>query len=96
MDTLRCCGVLIAPEAQLGDGQLDVVVLHDVPVVSLLRRLSRFYRGTHVGLDGVTAARGTHLRARTDTPVWGEADGELLGRLAVTVQVVPEALRVQC
>jgi YegS/Rv2252/BmrU family lipid kinase len=90
-------GVCIAPNARFDDGALDIVVLHDIPVVSLLRRLPRFYRGTHLTLDGVTAARGQRFtaRARTDAPIWVEADGEVLGQLPVTVEVVPESLRVQ-
>jgi YegS/Rv2252/BmrU family lipid kinase len=91
-------GVHIAPDAQYDDGELDVVVLHDISALALLRRLPRFYQGTHLDLDGVATARGRRVtaRARTDAPIWVEADGEVLGRLPVTVEVVPEALRVQC
>jgi YegS/Rv2252/BmrU family lipid kinase len=91
-------GVRIAPNARFDDGLLDVIVLHDISALSLLRRLPRFYQGTHLALDGVTAARGKCLtaRARTDAPVWVEADGEVLGHLPITVEVVAEALRVQC
>lgn len=91
-------GIHIAPNARFDDGLLDLVVLHDISVVSLLRRLPRFYQGTHLTLDGVTAAQGRRVtaHARTDAPVWLEADGEVLGCLPATVEVVPEALRIQC
>ncbi|PQJ35763.1 hypothetical protein BSZ35_15225 [Salinibacter sp. 10B] len=90
-------GIQIAPKARFDDGDLDVTILRDVPVWTLLRRIYRFYSGTHLTLEGVTAARGQHFTARpqTDTPVWLEADGELLGQLPVTVEVVPEALQIQ-
>ncbi len=91
-------GIRIAPQAQLDDGALDVTILHDVPARSLLCRLPRFYRGTHSDLEGVTVARGRRItaRLRSDASVGLEADGEHLGHLPVTVEVVPDALRVQC
>lgn len=90
-------GLQIAPSAQIDDGQLDVAVIHAQPVQRLLRHAARFYRGTHGGLDGVTMHRGHSLTARPvgSSPVWLEADGELLGRLPARVEVVPQALRVQ-
>lgn len=90
-------GLRIAPNAMVDDGLLDVTILHDVPILRLLRSARRFYDGRHLSLDGVTAHRGRRLTVRplTDDPVWLEADGELLGRLPATVEVVPGAIRVQ-
>jgi len=90
-------GVKIAPNAVIDDGRLDVTILDDVPASRLFRNLPRFYDGRHLSLDGVTAHRGRRLTIRPldDAPVWLEADGELLGRLPVTVEVVPDALRIQ-
>ncbi len=91
-------GLPIAPTATPHDGRLDVTVLHDVPVPSLLRRAHRFYLGTHTSLDGVSTHRGRRLTIDSlddRRPVWVEADGEPLGRLPLTVEVVPQALRMQ-
>jgi YegS/Rv2252/BmrU family lipid kinase len=90
-------GVKIAPNAAIDDGQLDVTVLADVPALRLLRALPRFYDGRHLSLDGVTTHRGRRLTIRPldDTAVWLEADGELLGRLPVTVKIVKDALQLQ-
>jgi len=94
---LFAAGLQIAPEAQIDDGRLDVTVLHDLAIPTLLRHVRRFYNGTHPTLDGVTTLRGQQVTAhpRGNTPVWLEADGELLGRLPATIEVVPEAIRVQ-
>ena len=91
-------GIRIAPGARPDDGRLDVTVLHDTPALALLVRLRRFYQGTHPALDGVITARGRRLTATSRTgeaPVPLEADGEWLGRLPTTVEVVPGALRLQ-
>lgn len=90
-------GVKIAPHAVVDDGELDVTILHDVPPFRLLRSLPRFYKGEHLSLDGVSAHRGRRLTVRplTDASNRVEADGELLGTLPLTVEVVPEALQLQ-
>jgi len=90
-------GLQIAPAAQIDDGQLDVTVIHAQPVHHLLRHASRFYRGTHATLDGVTMHRGRTLTARPggSSPVWLEADGERLGRLPARIEILPQALRIQ-
>ena len=91
-------GLKITPDAVLNDGQLDVTILRDSPLFPLLRHLPRLYRGTHLSLDAMSAHRGRRLTARSpsDAPVRLEADGELAGHLPATIEVVPNALRLQC
>jgi len=90
-------GVPIAPTATPHDGLLDLVVLRDMPVPTLLRHAPRFYRGTHTALPDVETYRGRHLTIAPlgSQPVWTEADGEALGRLPMSVTVIPHALRIQ-
>ena len=91
-------GLPIAPTATPHDGAFDVTILHDVPVPTLLRHAHRFYLGTHPSLDGVSTHRGRQLTIEPlddRRPVWVEADGEALGTLPMTVELVPRALRVQ-
>jgi len=90
-------GIRIAPDAQIDDGWFDVTILRDVAISRLLLNARRFYRGTHTSIDGVSTFRGQRLEARasTDHPVWMEADGEFLGRLPATVDVVPGCIRLQ-
>ena len=65
---------------------------------TLLRHAHRFYLGTHPSLDGVSTHWGRQLTIEPlddRRPVWVEADGEALGTLPMTVELVPRALRVQ-
>ena len=90
-------GLRIAPHAELDDGWFDVVCLGGVSVGYLLRHALSFYRGRHLDLDPVRTFRAHQLRLAPtgDAPVWLEGDGELLGRLPATFEVVPRAIRVQ-
>lgn len=92
-------GLRIAPRAAIDDGELDVVIIEDVSIRFLLSHAHRFYRGTHASLPGVHHVRGRRVTlhpapGETD-PVWLEGDGELLGRLPASVEVIPRALRIQ-
>jgi YegS/Rv2252/BmrU family lipid kinase len=91
-------GIRIAPTAVPTDGRLDVTVINDRPLRAFLWHLPRFYRGTHLAVDGVSAFRGRRLTARPagSAPVWLEADGELLGHLPARIEVLPDVLPLQC
>ena len=100
--TIAChtfaAGLPIAPNATPHDGRFDLTVLHDVSVPYLLRHAHRFYHGTHTTLDGVSTYRGRRLTVhalKARWSVWAEADGEPVDQLPPSIEVVPEALRVQ-
>lgn len=89
----------IAPDAKLDDGLFDVVTIGDLGSLQILASASRLYFGTHLRMDQVahTLARRVLARAvdkNARMPV--ELDGELVGTLPATFQVVPRALRVRC
>lgn len=90
-------GLQIAPHAALDDGVFDVVVLGDLSRTDLLRHARRFYEGTHEQLDAVTTFRGRSITAipHTSSPVLLDVDGEPLGHLPATFEIVPRALRIQ-
>lgn len=86
-------GVRIAPGADPADGELDVVLVRPTRRARFLRLLPRVYRGTHGNVPevGMHRARRVTLRA---TGVTAYADGDPIGPLPVTIDVVPRALRV--
>lgn len=86
-------GIPICPDADLEDGMLDVTLVRPAGRLKLLTLLPRVYAGTHTTIDEVTTYRVR--AARVSSPgVTAYADGEPLGPLPVTVEVVPRALRV--
>lgn len=90
-------GMLIAPRAVPDDGRFDVVVVGDVSIAASIRALPRLYRGTHLGLPQVRAARSRSVAIAPGpggVALLVEADGELLGRAPAEITILPAALRV--
>ena len=91
-------GMHVAPDAKLDDGKFDVVIVSAMNRTTFARRALRVYRGTHASLREVTIVRADTVRAE---PLEGDRvlldiDGEGLGILPATVEIIPQALRLQC
>jgi diacylglycerol kinase (ATP) len=92
-------GMKIAPEAKLDDGFLDVVAVGDLGTLEILTNVYKLYLGTHLGMQKVqhTLARTIQASAvDANEPVLLEIDGELLGTLPATFEILPRRLRVRC
>jgi len=89
-------GFKIAPEADLGDGRLEVVSFANMPLFRRLSIMGRLLRGTHGEAPEVTSRRGRRLDLRFDAPPAYETDGEWHRAASVdlTIEAVPGALRV--
>jgi YegS/Rv2252/BmrU family lipid kinase len=90
-------GMHVAPEARADDGLLDVVVIPGLSKLRLVAELPGLYAGRHVRVPGVLSLRGRRLEAVPvdgAEPPWVEIDGEPLGRLPATFEILPGALRV--
>ncbi|MDQ4006619.1 MAG: sphingosine kinase [Actinomycetota bacterium] len=86
-------GLRMCEGATVDDGFLDVVVIKPVSKVELVTVFPRLFRGTHV-----THRQYEHHRVRRVSVaapgVSAYADGERLGMLPLTVEVVPQARAV--
>lgn len=87
-------GMRIAPRARPDDGVLDAVIVPGFPKLRLIRELPRLYRGTHLEVPGVLYRRGHRLEATSSGEVLIELDGEPLGRLPASFELISGALRV--
>ena len=63
-------GMLICPNADHTDGQLDITMVHSASRTRLIRLFPTVYKGTHVDLDQVTTVRATSVdvESRVSTP----------------------------
>lgn len=90
-------GMLVAPQASLCDGQLDVFIVKDVNRRTLLTSLlPRVYRGKHVGHEDVIWVRGREVLVQSGESIGVGVDGEVAGGAPLDVSIVPSALEVLC
>ncbi|MFC1916368.1 diacylglycerol/lipid kinase family protein [Chloroflexota bacterium] len=87
-------GMLAAPNADLTDGFLDVLIIGDLSKPDLLWSLPRVYKGTHLTHSKVTLKKARKIEIQSAESVFLQADGELLGELPARFYVLPSALKV--
>jgi len=86
--------MMMAPEADAGDGQLDVIRVGPMGRLALLRAFHRIYAGTHVALAGVEASRATRVQFEEGPEVPVMVDGEVMPLSLRSLAVVPGAIEV--
>jgi diacylglycerol kinase (ATP) len=86
-------GMLIAPNAVMDDGLLDVVVVQPLSRTAFLRIFPRVFTGTHLSDPRVAVYRARSIRIEADAVV-AYADGERIAPLPIDIELVPGALRV--
>jgi YegS/Rv2252/BmrU family lipid kinase len=86
-------GMLLAPDASLQDGMLDVVIVAYTPKLRFLRLLPSVFKGEHVRLPIVEVVRCSSVRITASRPFTMFADGDPIAELPVTVRALPGAIR---
>jgi diacylglycerol kinase (ATP) len=87
-------GLRIAPEADMYDGCLDVVLIEDLSLFGVLSLLPRLMGSGELRTSRVKRWRAQRVRLTTDRPCLFHGDGEILGPTPVELEVVPKAVRV--
>lgn len=87
-------GMEIAPDARLGDGLFDIVIIPDAPLWQAARDARRLYDGTIGDVAGVVTLRAREIEARPvdELPAWLDVDGEAPGVAPVKACVDPGAI----
>lgn len=87
-------GMLLAPDASLTDGALDVVMISRTSRRFYARTLPKVFDGSHVDVSVVKVMRGREVRVEADRPFVVYADGDPIGELPITLRALPGALKV--
>jgi YegS/Rv2252/BmrU family lipid kinase len=91
-------GMMMAPEAKLSDGFLDIINIGDIKTAKIILNMYSLYKGTHLSLPEVKDTLAKRVEARTfneKDQIHIEVDGELLGKLPASYEVVPNALKLR-
>jgi YegS/Rv2252/BmrU family lipid kinase len=87
-------GMFIAPDAELDDGEFDIVTVGEVGKLRFVGNLPKVFKGTHVEEDEVRVFRAPRLELSASRPLPVYADGEHLTDLPVSLRLLPRALKV--
>jgi YegS/Rv2252/BmrU family lipid kinase len=88
-------GMMVAPAAELDDGELDVTLWSGFGLMDFIRKRHTLYDGSHVRERGAQVCRTRRTIATSDSTVLLELDGESVGRLPAQIQVLPGVLRLK-
>jgi diacylglycerol kinase family enzyme len=84
--------MMMTPGAKLEEPWFEVYILSPQSNnLAYVRALRACMRGKPEGA-GVSLVRGKHIRANSAHEPWVEADGEIIGPLPMTFDIVPDAL----
>jgi len=83
-------GMQLCPMANRQDGLLDVMILHPVSKLELIKVFPKVYSGRHVTHPAVEFIQARKIKVAAQTVAY--ADGERIGELPITVEIAPQSL----
>ena len=86
---------MAAPEASMSDGQLDLMILKDSGSLKMLDEMANIKTGNYSAEDNIIYSKAKKVLIKsTDRKVRVTIDGEPIGILPATFQVLPKALTI--
>jgi diacylglycerol kinase (ATP) len=85
---------LIAPDAKIDDGQLDVTILDSLPRSRLLKLFPTIYSGRHIEYKEVSSYRASRIIIRSPQGLLLGPDGEFCGRTPAEISCLPGDLTI--
>ena len=88
-------GLIIAPEAKIDDGFLNVSLFSKVSIIDYLRNLSRLKSGIKLVHEEVSYFKCQKVELKVkEGELFTETDGELFESGDVTFEIIPKAIRL--
>ena len=84
-----------APQAEMDDGLLDMLILKEISLAKFLWHLPKIYKGTHLELPEIYFQKVRKFTALSSEQVILDIDGESPGNLEATFEVLPRILNLQ-
>lgn len=86
--------MMMAPQADVSDGKLDVVHVAPMGRIELLQTFPKIYKGTHVAHPKVTSKTARRIDFDMHAPVSVMVDGEIVDLQLRSLEVMPGAIEV--
>ena len=89
-------GAVIAPDARIDDGRLDVIVVGERSALRALTQMPSLFSGRIARVPGITMIPAHDVVITSPEPMIYHADGEpCVGGTSIHIRVRPQALRVR-
>ena len=89
-------GAVIAPDAQIDDGRLDVIVVGERSALRALSQMPKLFSGRIAHVPGITMIPAHDVVITSPDPMIYHADGEpCVGGTSIHIRIRPRALRVR-
>lgn len=88
--------MLMAPEAKIDDGLLDIIILNKVSRLKLLSLFPLLFKGEHVNDDAVEVFTGKNISLKSDKQLLLTPDGETFGNTPIDVTIYPKKIKMFC
>ncbi|MDE2125835.1 MAG: YegS/Rv2252/BmrU family lipid kinase [Armatimonadetes bacterium] len=87
-------GMMIAPDAKVDDGELDICVLGEIGRIQFVRAFPSVFRGRHVNHPKVRMIRSATISITMNPVAPLLVDGDVIGTTPAQFSVVPKAIEV--
>jgi YegS/Rv2252/BmrU family lipid kinase len=90
-------GMKVAPQARLDDNLFDIILIKSLKFIEFCWHGWKLINGSHLSYHKVTMLRGRSVRVfpLTPQPVLIELDGEQVGNLPASFEIIPSSLQVK-
>ncbi len=86
--------MIMAPEAQIDDGLLDVVILNKLSKRKLLETFPKIFKGTHIYIPEIETFKAKEMTFKPAISKILTPDGEIVGNTPISVTVLPGKIKV--
>ena len=93
-NTRYTANFLMAPNAKIDDGLLDITLAGKLGRIRLLQCFPKIFTGEHIHMPEVETFQAKRIKIQTDIPKVLTPDGELVGITPVEVECLPKAIEV--
>jgi YegS/Rv2252/BmrU family lipid kinase len=93
-NTRYTANFLMAPNAEIDDGKLDVTILKKLSRIKLLKSFPKIFTGEHVHMEEVETYQARQIKIITDVPKILTPDGEVLGLTPLEVECLYQQVEV--
>ena len=88
--------MIMAPDAKIDDGLLDIILLNNISKFNLLKVFPQIFKGTHILDSHMETFKGKHIKIVTEMPQRLTPDGEVFGTTPIEVSILPNKINMFC